>query len=141
VHVRLFAVMLLLVAVAVVMAVRELTVVVLVDMPVRAVLPLRDPARMVVGDVVVIMAMHHRRVGVRVLKVPMDLAVRRASTGIGPPVLKLGYHRVPSVVTLVPYRCIQHTPSGVAGHRMKHLMPAHPSCATVEIGVVRRRGA
>jgi hypothetical protein len=65
VHVRLFAVPLLFLVAWVVMAVDDRAVVVLVCMPVGAMLPLvQRLVRVVMGDVVVIVAVHTRRMGV-----------------------------------------------------------------------------
>src|SRR5581483_7770859 len=66
VHVSLAGVVLLLLLEAVVVAVGQLGVIVLVSVPVGAVLPLAEqaPFFVMVGDMIVVVAMGHRRVGV-----------------------------------------------------------------------------
>src|SRR2546430_17060751 len=64
VDVGVFPVLLALLVLAIVVAVRQLGVIVLVGVPVRAVLPFHDPARVVMGHVVVIVAVRLRGMGV-----------------------------------------------------------------------------
>jgi len=64
-HMRLFVVLLLLIGLAIVVAMRHLGVVVLVRMPIRTVFPLQRSraTAMMVGDMVVVMRVCRRRMG------------------------------------------------------------------------------